>query len=64
VRAQHKSVLRSGMAPWRVANPGESKLRLMNAETMDPRIGFEGLIVFEGCDAPAVPGASSFLHRV
>jgi hypothetical protein len=39
VRAQQKSVLRSGMAAWRVGDAGGSKLQLVNSETLAPHQG-------------------------
>jgi len=36
VRAQQKSVLRSGMAAKRLGNPGGSKLQLVNPEILAP----------------------------
>ena len=51
VRAQQKSVLRSGMVARRVGNRCRSNLQLVNAENLDRSERFERFGSFESKDA-------------
>jgi len=60
VRAQQKSVLRSGMVARRVGNRCRSNLQLVNAEILDRGDGFERL----DATHQQTPDASATLPRL